>query len=46
MLAHDATHAKEVAYNEYRKFDQKRLSIQELRAKYLDEKKGDVEKKK
>lgn len=36
LLAHDATHAKEVAYNEYRKYDQKRLSIQELRAKYLD----------
>lgn len=42
LLAHDATHAKELAYTEFKKYEVKRMSVQELRSKYLEEKRVDI----
>ena len=39
LLAHDATHAKEAAYGELKRFEQRRVTVQEMRTKYLNEKK-------
>ena len=46
LLAHDATHAKETAYTEYKKFENKKVSIDDLRNRYLLEKRGQLEIKK
>lgn len=42
MLAHDATHAKEAAYAELKRFEQRRVTVQEMRVKYIGEKKTEL----
>ena len=44
MLAHDATHAKEAAYAELKRFEQRRVTVQEMRVKYISEKKTELNK--
>jgi hypothetical protein len=43
LLAHDASHAKEIAQAELKKYEHKRSAIKDLRDQYLTEKRGDVE---
>eukprot|EP00828_Plagiopyla_frontata_P042076 TRINITY_DN6190_c0_g1_i4.p2 TRINITY_DN6190_c0_g1~~TRINITY_DN6190_c0_g1_i4.p2 ORF type:complete len:414 (-),score=117.33 TRINITY_DN6190_c0_g1_i4:60-1301(-) len=38
LLAHDATHAKELAQAELKKYEHKKAAVRELRKNYLDEK--------
>jgi len=42
-LAHDATHAKELAEAELKKYDHKRAAVKELRKTYVEEKKKAIE---
>lgn len=42
LLAHDATHAKEAAFAELKRFEQRRVTVQEMRSKYISEKKGEA----
>jgi coiled-coil domain-containing protein 151 len=44
LLAHDATHAKEAAFAELKRFEQRRVTVQEMRVKYINEKKDDINK--
>ena len=44
LLAHDATHAKEAAYAELKRFEQRRVTVQEMRVKYISEKKTELNK--
>ena len=44
LLAHDATHAKEAAYAELKRFQQRRVTVQEMRVKYIGEKKTELNK--
>ena len=43
LLSHDATHAKELAVSELRKYKLKKDAVEKLRKKYLDEKRGQIE---
>ena len=43
LLAHDATHAKELAAAELKKYDHKKAAVKELRKTYLEEKKKAIE---
>ncbi len=43
LLAHDATHAKELAQAELKKYEHKKLAVRELRATYLAEKRKAIE---
>ncbi len=43
LLAHDATHAKELAEAELKKYEHKKASVRELRNTYLDEKRKAIE---
>jgi hypothetical protein len=43
LLAHDATHAKELAEAELKKYDHKKAAVRELRKTYLEEKKKAIE---
>lgn len=43
MLAHDATHAKELAEAELKKYDHKKAAVRELRKTYLEEKRKAIE---
>ena len=44
LLAHDATHAKEAAYGELKRFEQRRITVQEMRTKYIGSKKDEISK--
>ena len=44
LLAHDATHAKEAAFGELKRFEQRRVTVQEMRSKYINEKKDEINK--
>ena len=44
LLAHDAAHAKEAAYGELKRFEQRRVTVQDMRVKYINEKKGELGK--
>lgn len=46
LLAHDASHAKELAMAELKKFEHKRSAIKDLRDQYITEKKKDVDQNK
>ncbi len=43
LLAHDATHAKELAQAELKKYEHKKAAVKELRKTYLEEKKRAIE---
>lgn len=43
LLAHDATHAKELAQAELKKYEHKKAAVRELRKTYLDEKRKAIE---
>lgn len=43
LLAHDATHAKELAEAELKKYDHKKAAVRELRKTYLEEKRKAIE---
>eukprot|EP01016_Furgasonia_blochmanni_P005904 TRINITY_DN12332_c0_g1_i1.p1 TRINITY_DN12332_c0_g1~~TRINITY_DN12332_c0_g1_i1.p1 ORF type:complete len:536 (+),score=134.05 TRINITY_DN12332_c0_g1_i1:290-1897(+) len=43
LLAHDATHAKELAQAELKKYEHKKAAVRELRKTYLEEKKKAIE---
>jgi chromosome segregation ATPase len=45
LLKHDATHAKELAQAELRKYDQKKAAVKDLREAYLDDKKKAIQNK-
>lgn len=45
LLAHDATHAKELAVAELKKYNHKKANVQELRKAYIDEKKRAIEQR-
>jgi len=45
LLAHDATHAKELAQAELKKYEHKKQAVKELREAYISEKKGIIEQK-
>jgi len=45
LLKHDASHAKELAYAELRKYEQKKSAVKDLREAYLDDKKKAVQTK-
>lgn len=42
LLAHDATHAKEAAFADLKRFEQRRVTVQEMRNKYVNEKKDEI----
>ena len=42
LLAHDATHAKEASVAEHKRFEQRRATVQEMRGKYISEKKEEI----
>lgn len=46
LLSHDATHAKELAISELRKYELKKHAVANLRKKYLQEKRKQIENKK
>jgi len=43
LLAHDATHAKELAQAELKKYEHKKAAVRELRKTYLEEKKKAID---
>jgi hypothetical protein len=45
LLKHDATHAKELASAELRKYEQKKTAVKDLREAYLDDKKKTIQTK-
>jgi hypothetical protein len=45
LLAHDATHAKELAQAELKKYDMKKSAVRKLRDDYLDDKKKSIQAK-
>lgn len=45
LLKHDATHAKELAQAELRKYEQKKSAVKDLREAYLDDKKKAIQNK-
>lgn len=45
LLSHDATHAKEMAQTELKRFESKNISVSKLREKYIEDKKRQLELK-
>jgi coiled-coil domain-containing protein 151 len=43
LLAHDATHAKELSQAELKKYEHKKEAVKELRKAYLDDKRRAIE---
>ena len=45
LLSHDATHAKELALSELKKYQHKKAAVKQLRKKYTDEKRNQLKEK-